>query len=348
MFVKGTQVFTNTGFKNIEDISGNDKVLVRNFLGDAELIQPFALKKRQYDGEIVKIGGQRWSFSVTPEHVVVYDRDDTPTGAHFTYTPAGEMTLYRHNRIYRKFKYMPPEDYKREKISINDEFGKRWSTISNQDWFVLVGYVLCRGKIEKQSSRLCLSIYIDEDKRDTEIPLLGDILDRIGVQWSLLKSDREFIRVSVKNSLASRVANNLGRVRKEMVLPDKMIYNSSKELTSLLIETIISASIRKDTKRGSDYSLTSTNKELLDSLVVLGTLWGYGMTIKLQAVAGTQTKMAKITRNQYSVTISKPTMTYAPSFIKKEQYSGKVYGIDLFDGQVYVREKGMPVWVNPK
>ena len=38
-FIEGTPIFTDSGFKNIEDIGGRDKVLVRNFLGDAEFMK---------------------------------------------------------------------------------------------------------------------------------------------------------------------------------------------------------------------------------------------------------------------------------------------------------------------
>lgn len=349
-FVKGTQIFTNNGWKKIEDIAGRDKVLVRNFLGDAEFIQPFALKKSQYDGEIVKIGAANWSFSVTPEHIVVYDRDDTPIGSHFNYVPAKDVTVHSNNRIYRKFKYMPPEEYKREKIVQYDEFGKHWLGISNEDWFVLMGYILCQGELKKQKNRkYSLYIYINSDKRDEEIRLLSDILDRIGVKWSLIKSEREVIRVSVKNSLANRVAVRLGsKTRKQMFLSDTMIYNSNKQLADMLIETIISASIRAKTERKKDYQFTTSNKKLVDSLVLLGTLQGYGMRPVIMAEEGTNTGYGMLKNDVHRLSIGELAKTYSPTKISRQNYSGYVYSIDLFDGQVYVREGSMPVWVNPK
>lgn len=352
-FIKGTKIFTDSAWKNIEDISGHDKVLVRNFIGDAEFIQPFALKKSKYAGEIVNIGAKNWNFSVTPDHVIVYDRDETPIGAHFNTVSADEMTAHPNNRIYRKFKYLTPDDYKREKVSITDEFGKRWVMISNRDWFVLVGYTLCRGLLEKKKGgQYALQIFLDADKRIEEIKILSDILDRIGVVWSLIPSytnDRWLIRVGGKNSLANKLANSLGsKKRKEMYLSDKIIYNTSKQDAQVLIETIINASKRAKTELGNEYQYVSSNEKLVDSLELLGTLSGYGMAKKLLFAAGTDTGITVVKNPVFSLAIRKPVKTYSPTYVNKTDYKGNVYKIDLFDGQVYVKNEGMPVWVNPK
>lgn len=345
-FVENTKIFTDSGWKDIQEISGQDKVLVRNFIGDAEFIQPFALKKSHYDGEVIKIGGRNWSFMVTPEHTVVYDRNDMPVGSNFTYVPAKEMEIHNTNRIYRKFKYLPPDEYKREQIIIYTEFGKKYVTISNEDWFVLCAYVLCKGRIEYSSGRPTLLLFIDEDKSEQQLSMVGDILDRIGVEWTLTKRDRYFIRVKVNNTLANRVATRLGKIRKEMYLPNKMIYNSTRQLADLLIETIITTSISPDTERGNNYQFTCGEK-LAESLVLLGTLHGYGVTSFIAIPEGTETNRATVKRDIYRVNISNLTKTYSPTIIEKSKYNGNVYEIDLFDGQVYVKE-GMPVWVEPK
>lgn len=345
MFIVGTKVFTDSGWKAIETIGGRDKVLIRNFIGDAEFIQPFAVKRRKHNGNILKIGGKHWSFSVTPDHTIVYDRDDTPIGANFTYIPAKSLKIHKNNRIYRKFKFLAPDEFKPEKISIYDEFGKRWVTISNTDWFTLVGYVLCRGKIEKLKTRHALRIALDTEKPE-ELRLLTDILDRTGVVYSVYP---DAIRVNGQNSLATRLANFLGsKKRKEMFLPDKMIYNSSRQLAETLIEAIINASISPNTKRRNEYRLTTTNKKLIDSLILFGTLYGYGMSFITTIPEGTETAYTTVKNDVYALIISNPTKTYSPSFINKEPYEGYTYGFNIFEGQVYVKEEKMPVWVNPK
>lgn len=130
-FIEGTKVFTNSGFKNIEDISGRDKVLVRNFIGDAEFIQPFALKKKSYSGEIIKIGGSNWSFSVTPNHIIQLS-DDNYDPPRNELIPAKQVEVNKHHRIHRKFRYLLPDDAPKEIIKIRDEFGTRHTTIDHE------------------------------------------------------------------------------------------------------------------------------------------------------------------------------------------------------------------------
>lgn len=353
-FVKDTKIFTNSGWKNIQDIAGQDKVLVRNFVGDAEFIQPFALKRRKYDDEIIKIGAKNWNFSVTPEHIVVYDRDEEPVGKNFVYERADEVKVSAYNRIYRKFKFLPPEEYRRETIKIYDEdFGTRWVNVSNNDWYVLCAYVLQRGYLSKASStRLALNFYLNNEKIEAEIAELGDILDRIGVQWSIIPSrtiGQHTIRVSAKNTLASRVKTRLGaQKRREMYLPDTMIYNCTKELADKFIDTLIELSKRPTTERGNSYQFTTNNDKLVDSLSLLCTLWGYGAYSTILAKKGQDTGRGALRKDVIKLTISNLAKTYSPTKIESYHYNDYVYSIDLFDGQVYVKQGTVPVWVNPK
>lgn len=347
MFIAGTPIFTDSGWKNIEDISGRDKVLVRNFIGHAEFLQPFAVKKRQYDGEVVTIGAKDWSFTVTPEHPVTYDLDREKKGGDFRTVPASEMRTGQFFRIHRKFKYMFSEEPPKEMIKIRDDFGERSVTISDHDWYKLVAYVLCRGFIRKKPGKPMLMFFLDEEKIEEETRVLGDILDRIGVGWHVQYSEktRPKLVCSSRNTLANRLRTRLGSSkRKEMYLPDKMVYHSSKELTNLLMQTIIELSVGKSKRT----QFVTTNKALIDSLTILGTLGGYSITHHLSGRAGTETVRGLIKRDSYIVFVFSPTDTYSPRFIKKSLYSGYVYGIDLFEGQVYAKEGLMPVWINPK
>ena len=351
-FTEGTQILTDGGWKNIEDIAGRDRVLVRNFLGEGQFIQPFALKKKKYSGDITEIGGKYWNITTTPEHIIAYDRADRPTGDNFVYEPAKDVIPNPDNRIYRKFKYHTPEDYKKENIVIYNEFGKSWVNISNQDWFVLVGYVLCRGYLEPAGRKKALNIYLDRDKREDELVLLADILDRIGVKWSLIPSrtqDRWLIRVNPQNTLASKLIKRLGsKKRKKMYLSDKIIYNASKDEAKLLIETIVSASKRSETERGTVYQFHTNNERLVSTLSLLGTLNGYSMTSNIMAKKGTDTGKGTLSKDVFKLIIKPLPQTYSPTYTKTHDYNGSVYEIYLLDGQVYVKNEIAPVWVNPK
>lgn len=348
-FVEGTKIYTDKGWKKIEDISGYDKVFVRNFLGDAEFIQPFALKKKKYNGNIVKISSNNWLMQVTPDHILVYDNDESAKGKNFTHKKASEVTARKSNRIYRKFRYINNNDYEKERIY--NSLTRKTKTIQNEDWFILFGYVLTRGFFRKFAHKKGLNIKIDLQKRKEEISIITGILDRLDIQYSLVRHNEKYSIVSVShtNNLSSTLIKRLGSYkRSEMSIPDKMIYNSNKELVDTLINTIIKATIKKTTKLKNSYKLTSSNIKLIESLEKLGILWGYNVSRILLAESGEDLGYGSVKRNIYNVKITKPHSTYSPKKVEQTIYDGYVYEIDLFDGQVYVLGGSTPLWVNPK
>ena len=342
-FVKGTIVFTDSGFKPIEDISGRDRVLTRNFLGEAQFIQPFAIKKKKYKGEVVELGGKTWSLRTTPDHLIPYDPDDKYKGYKFDNIPAKDITCHEDNRIYRKFKYITPEDYKKETVVIFNEFGKRWSYVYPLDWFVLCGFVLARGYLEPAGRRRALNIYIKDRTKDQEVAILSDILDRIGVTWKLYpvrSQNRWLLRVSPNNTLASRLSKRLGSVkRRKMYIADSMIYNSSRELAYTLIDTI---------KTLTSDQFSTNNEKLVDSLVLLGTLWGYSTTKRVKTPKGYVTDWGAVNKTVYSVDFKPLPTSYSPRYKNILDYDDYVYEIYLFDGQIYIKNETSPIWINPK
>lgn len=321
MFVADTQIFTDSGWKKVSDIANRDRVLVRNFIGDAEFIQPFALKKRQYDGNVITLGGKDFSFTVTPDHHGIDSK-----------------------KIERKFKYMFADDVKKEYITIYDQFGKRTTTIDHLDWYKLTAYVLMRGFIKTGYGKPMLQLFLSMDNFEQEIRELSDIFDRIGLTYHVQYPENHspvFV-LSSKNSLAARIKYRFGSFkRKEMFIPDKMIYNSTKECAKTLIQTIIELS-------NGQTQISTTNIALIDSLMLFGTINGYSVRSVLKTPAGSPAPKGKTRKDSYIMKISGQTGLYSVTKRKKSVYSGYVYGIELFEGAVYAREGKYPVWTAPK
>lgn len=346
MFVAGQQIFTNSGWKNVEDISGTDKVLNRNFISNAEFIQPFALHKSQYDGEVIELGGRNWSATTTPDHNIAYEKFN----GKFVKTPAVDFEAKKSNKIHRSFRYMFSDDPHKEFVKITDEFGSRNSTIQHEDWYVLVAYMLTKGYIKTGYGRPMVHFYLDEYDVERQLALLGDILDRIGIPFHLQYTEktRAKLVVSSKNTLAYRFKTRLGSFkRREMSLPDKMIYQSNKALANLFIETFMDASTSYNNNRDK-YTYKTTNKALLDSISLFGTLHGYGVGYVLQSPKGSMIGENVTKSDSYVLFIHNPVKTHTATYKKTKPYQGAVYSLDLFEGQVYIREKGMPVWIDPK
>lgn len=340
MLVHDTQVFTDSGWKPIQDIVGRTRVLVKNFAGDADFVQPFALKKRQFSGDVYSLGAKDWFFTATGDHKIVYDLDGKNKLRERTLE---QFSVTHHNKLHRKFRYMYHEEPKKEMIKIRDEFGTRTVTISPQDWYKLVAWVLMRGFIKMGRGKPMLQFYLSKEFFSEEEAILADILERIGVQYHVQYplDHSPMLVVSSKNTLARRVITRLGSsTRKQMFLPDKMIYNSSRQLTKVLIDTIIEIA-------GSN-KISTTNTKLIDSLTLLGTLGGYSVGKNLSVKAGTVTNRGKFKNSSYVLRISNPIALYSPTFKEKSTYSGYIYGIDIFDGQIYVKNGVSPVWISPK
>jgi len=106
-FVADTKVLSKSGWKLIGEISGQDQILVRNFLGDAQFSQPFAIRKKQHDGIVLAGGSDHYSFEVTPDHKIIYTNDK---GKQFESNardvPSGKRTLLHH-----RSRYYPQDDF---------------------------------------------------------------------------------------------------------------------------------------------------------------------------------------------------------------------------------------------
>jgi hypothetical protein len=325
-FSSDTKILTNSGWKLIGDVSGRDRILVRNFIGDSEFLQPFAIRKRHYEGEIVHFGSTYWAVSLTPDHKVVYDTVPDGVKATQSVVDARDVTVDKHKFLYRKFRYIR-EDKTNDSITV----GKRRASLSDEDWYTIIAYTVTKGYISKDDNPL-LKYFVDM----SEVFPLISILDQKGITYSYDQSLKVLI-VNRDSNLARKLKKFLGaRKRREMYLPDKIIYGSSQALMKHLLGTITTLVAKPPQNRPNQLMFTSTNRRLLDSLRMLCMFCGYGFSMSEN-------------HGEYIVYIVPGKVSpWSVRFLEKQLYSGYVYEIGLFDGLVYVTEKNLPVWMSPK
>jgi len=325
-FSAETKVFTDKGWKSIADISGKDRVLVRNFLGDAEFRQPFYLKKKEYDGEIVNFGSKYWAVSVTPEHQIVYDGEREPTLAQ-------DVTVDRHRLLFRKFRYTR-EDKAKEILILKNGDSHRYVSISDEDWYTVVAFAVTKGYISKDKNPR-LKFFVNMDNL---LPLV-DVLDRWGISWTSRNVDGNIaLTVNRDNNLARKLKVFLGaRARRDMRLPKKMLYSSSQGLMKHFLGTVTTLTAKPSQKRPKQLIFTSYNTKLIESLRLMCMLVGYGFSSSRNVNGEHVAYILPTTVSPWSV-----------RFIEKKTYSGYIYEIGLFEGLVYVTEKSLPVWMSPK
>lgn len=337
-FPAETNVLTTKGWKKIADIGGHDRVLTRNFLGDAQFAKPFAIKKKDYSGEIISGGSYKYQFKVTPNHEIVY----TDKHGNVISTNAEDVPAKRDNKLKHKSRYSPDGYLTPQKI----KYEGRGYTIDNLDWYRLVGFVLRRGGMDGKRTRLTLALDKDSVKKDMD--LICPVLDRMNLKWTF--TEPNLIVISQKYNIAYKLSLVLGsKTRKKMYVPDKMIYNSSVEEGRALIEMFIRTSRRDGESVDTTTQFATSNTKLIDSLEILGLLCGYTISKIVAKPAGTKVPKGVTKRDSYAVYVRRSVNEI--SIIRKDKidYSGKVYEIDMFEDQLLMKEDGsLPIWMKPK
>lgn len=337
-FPAQTKVLTKKGWKEISEVAGHDKVLVRNFLGDAQFVQPFAVRKRDYSGDLVSGGSINYQFTVTPQHEIVY----TNKQGNIIKTTAEEVPARRENRLKHRSRYSPDGYLQPQKVKIGE-----WThEVDNLDWYKLVGYVLRRGSINRDRSRLTLML--DTKNPEKDYKLITPVLDRMNLVWSFTAPN--LIVLSKKSSIANKLAIMLGsKYRKQQYLPDKMIYNATIEEGRALIDMFIRASRRDGSGVEKSVQFSTTNIKLIESLEILGLLCGYTISKIIAKPAGTKVPAGVTKRDSYAVYVRNSVSDV--SIVRKEtsSYEGKVYEIDIFEDQLMTKDGGsLPVWMKPR
>jgi len=337
-FPAETNVLTNKGWKPISDISGHDRVLVRNFLGDAQFTQPFAVRRRDYHGKMISGGSSSYQFRVTPEHTVVY----TDKGDNVIQTTAEDVPAKRENRLKHRSRYSTDTYLLPQKIRVkNFEY-----TVDTLDWYKLCGFVLRRGGMDKGRNRLMLSL--DKSNPQKDFDLITPILNNLQLKWTF--SAPNTIIISQSYNIANKIALMLGsKHRKEMFLPDRMIYSASIEQGRELIEMFIRTSRRDGRGVHGTTQFSTTNVKLIESLEILGLLCGYTISSLLVRKAGTKVPAGETKRDSYAVYVRKSVNEVSIVRKSESEYSGKVYEIDMFEDQLLIKEDdSLPIWMKPK
>lgn len=337
-FPADTKVLTTNGWKNIEDVGGRDRILTRNFIGDAQFTQPFAIKKRHYTGKVISGGQKNYQFRVTPEHEVVY----TNKGGDVIRATAETVPAKRENRLKHRSRFSTDRYMTTQKIRLGNYEYK----VDTLDWYKFVGFFLRRGGIDKKRTKIFFNLDKKNPKKDMD--LICPVLDRLDLAWSFVEPS--LVIVSQKSNIAEKTARQLGaRARKSMYVPNNMIYNSTLEEGKALIEMFVRASRQDGSGVKDTVQFSTSNTKLIDSLEILGLLCGYTISSTLVRPAGYKVPAGETKRDTYVVYVRESVNEF--SILRKEEldYDGKVIEIDMFEDQLLTKEgDSLPVWMKPK
>lgn len=331
-FVADTKILTSKGWKYIKDISGRDRVLVRNFIGDAEFIQPFALKRSQYEGDVYNIGAKDWSVTLTPDHKIVYNANPKKLGQKPAQITAKDVVPNDNQLLFRRFRYLQ-ENRSTELIKLTRST-QRTVTISMEEWFTILAFTVLFSYIDKRKHPRI--VYIAEAEK---LRMLTDILDRIGVEWAWNTKTKGNPQISLRNdsNIVLKLVRQLGsRERRDMRLMDKTVYGASRALLRHFVDKVIELDTTLIKDRSGQFLFSTVNRKFMNNIEMMCLLGGYGFSL------------SENSRGLRCRIIPRPSSSWHVRKVEKETYRGYIYEIDLFDGLVYVTEGSMPVWMAPK
>lgn len=342
-FHKDTQIMTDTGWKLIKDIKGFDKVLVRNFLGEAHLMQPFAIELIKFRGRIHCLGNSYWNIKLSPRQEVFGFIDGEEHYKQVRNVPIAETgKTFVFNRTAT---YVPEEEYKADMFTVFGKGFKKTKKMPPEDWYVLAAFILQRAMIYKTAmskfGRGDIQISLNRKKEPEAFLILQGILNRAGIQFKE-KGDRTIV-ISKRNTLFSLIKRRLGSwKREEMSIPLDMTYKGSKELVQSFIDTLRLLS-KRDTKRFNNNIIAGYDK-MISSLEIMCYVHGIkaarSSTIKSTSLDGEPKETLRF--GQYGQLASVIFHT------DDKNDSHNVYAVDILEGQVLARNEGYGIWVTPR
>lgn len=342
-FHKDTQIMTDTGWKRVKDIKGFDKVLVRNFLGEAHLMQPFAIELIKFRGRIHCLGNPYWNIKLSPRQEVfgfINGEEHYKQVRKVPIAKTGKTFVFN-----RTATYIPEEEYKADMFTVFGKGFKKTKKMPPEDWYVLAAFILQRAMIYKTAmskfGRGDIQISLNRKKEPEAFLILQGILNRAEIQFKE-NGDRTIV-ISKRNTLFSLIKRRLGSwKREEMSIPLDMTYKGSKKLVQSFIDTLRLLS-KRDTKRFNNNIIAGYDK-MISSLEIMCYVHGIeairGSTIKSTSLDGESKETLRFSQRGRLASVTFHT--------DDKNDSHNVYAIDILEGQVLARNEGYGVWVTPR
>lgn len=346
-FLEGTELFTYGGFKKVEDITGEDRLLVRNFIGDTEFTRPMKIRKLRYSGDVVSLGSKSWQLKLTPDTKIDYA---LRKGFMLTSEPrtckAGEYDASQESGLYRTFKYYPKMTTVRESLTRNVEDKRVIERIQIDDWIRIAALIVARGKIIKNGKRAKVSIALDKADWRYELMYLLPFMSRLneGVVVEAFERAPGFVTLQESSDLTRKLAATFKPVGNSVRIPNRMIYDyplpESRKLFRYMMDPF-----EKKPDRGFIYSHNAGTTSDIEALAATT-----GNTVKVYQLTEAGREYRGVVEKEDSWLLHSYSLPFIHAVTEKsvEHYDGYVYEFDFYAGDVYARAEGALLWIYPK
>jgi DNA (cytosine-5)-methyltransferase 1 len=239
-FVAGTQTLTNNGYKNIEDVEINDKLLTHN----RKFQNILNLQRKIYTGNLfdIKIKYHPELITTTEEHpFYIREKKGNNTFGNSIWKKANELTMndyfgmvINNNEIIPEFTFEKSiNQYKTQKIYIK---------LDKLDYWFLMGYLVRNGWIEertKEDKQFMYKIRFTINSRD-EDNIFERINKVINITYNKYDTCDKFKKFECSNIIWYNILKQFGKYSNKKLIPE-WVQDSPKEFIQEFINGYMKA-----------------------------------------------------------------------------------------------------------
>ncbi len=338
-----TEILTENGWKLFRDLQKDERVASLTPDGNLEFTIPEKYVESVYEGDIYYIYSEDIDLAVTPNHNMFVSIEHNDQWGNFGLYRMDELPE-NHRIKFRKNASWNGEHIDSFMIPCKDQNNECSSAqnleepriVKMDDWIELLGYLYSRGRIEEQKK---VRIYYSSSYNYSKII---ECLDKIGYLWD--EDDSSIIIGSKRLLDYLRYFENF---------PDN-VPHYVKNLSKEQIEIFISSMIMTDhSHQDHTNDVFVKSLSLADEIQEIALKSGNSARIRIlhenELDHISLYSAGKSSENVYQVSLTNgeqnyPSVSNTEKHVKKENYSGKIYCVEVKDHVIYVRRNRKAIW----
>lgn len=348
-YKKGTEVFTNHGWKHFKDVNDNDLILSMNPKTNETEFIPFNKKiEYHHKGEMYHLHNRWFDMAVTPDHDVYTEKrvDRGKQGRRLEPFFVKPAELHSEHRIPRTCdNNIESPEY----IDVNGLHFKPEDYAFFMAWYISEGSVLHDRKNAKNRAYPIRIRQENQTQRDILREGLGKVCESVDLKLSIQKGAFEVYSKELYQYLVK-----LGRSH-EKYIPEEVFQLSREHLNIFLDNYILGDGHERTHKNGlvknsSERQVFTSSPKLADDLSHLILLAGYYPSFSLDNNKGKAVEFSNgnytMNNDLYRISINKTRhATMANMTVDIIPYDDMVYCLELPKWHtLWIRSKGKTAW----
>lgn len=339
-FGKGTDILTLEGWKDVSEITKNDKVACQ-IDGRLDFKYPDKVRSFDYDGPMYKFKNSKIHLEVTKGHDMWVDILNKSS---IGFRKEKAEISYKKNRLM----HMGHQPYEGNKDLNFIEIGK--SEFNIVDWCSLLGWFLSEGSthvVTESTNWTCAKITQPKEKNRANFFEIQELLEKLNIRYTINSSKKkETTSFLITEQDVSQYFLKFGKSYDKYI--PKKLFKAPVEAREALFESLMKGDDRKSFYK-SDGSFqynnvyTTTSPQLAKDVLRLGISLGYAVTHKIYP-----DKREERYLDVHEVRLLKHDRTKiltSKGHTSKHEFSGTVYGITVPGGLLLAKiDNSSPVW----